>query len=105
MTVPLLATEWLWECANGCTVRARTTSADAPIPFHTCRHLRGLNAPLVPAGTRAKVEAVEREDYVGGELVQTDADGRPVMAIRTTRDEGMDCAILAPTATGTGKDA
>jgi hypothetical protein len=54
---------------------------------------------MVPAGTRAKVVAVEREDYIGSELVQTDADGRPVMAIVTTRDEGQDCTVLAPCAT------
>jgi hypothetical protein len=54
---------------------------------------------MIPAGTRCKIEAIDREDYVGDELVQTDGNGRPVMAIRTTRDDGVDCAILAPTAT------
>jgi hypothetical protein len=53
----------------------------------------------VPAGTRAKVETVERGDWVGRELVQTDGNGRPVMAIRTTRDDGIDCTVLAPCAT------
>jgi len=54
---------------------------------------------MVRAGTRCKVEALDREDYVGSEKVQTDANGRPVMAIRTTRDDGQDVAVLAPTAT------
>jgi hypothetical protein len=54
----------------------------------------------VPAGTRCKVEAVEREDYVGGEDVQYDDDGRPIMAVVTTRDEGNDVAVYAPTAHG-----
>lgn len=54
---------------------------------------------MIPVGTRCKVEAVDREDYVGQEDVQTDSNGRPVMAIRTTRDNGIDCAVLAPTAT------
>jgi hypothetical protein len=45
------------------------------------------------------VEAQEREDYVGKELVQTDGEGRPIMSVITTRDEGQDCAVLAPTAT------
>jgi hypothetical protein len=54
---------------------------------------------MVPDGLRCKVEAVEREDYVGKEMVQTDGDGRPVMAVVTTRDDGNDVAVLAPCAT------
>jgi hypothetical protein len=52
---------------------------------------------MVPAGTRAKVYAREREDYIGGELVQLH-EGRPVMSVITERDEGQDCAVFAPTA-------
>jgi hypothetical protein len=66
--------------------------------MHQCRGLVGLMAPLVPDGTRCKVEAVERGDYVGQEHVQTNGEGRPVMAVVTTRDDGRDCAILAPAA-------
>jgi hypothetical protein len=97
----LLGAERLWNCPN-CTLRARTTSPNAPMPFHACRGLAGLNAPLVPAGTRCKVEAVQREDYVGGDLVTTDGDGRPVMAVETTRDDGNDVAVFAPCATAGG---
>jgi hypothetical protein len=53
---------------------------------------------MVPAGTRCKVEAVEREDYVGRELVRVDGEGRPIMAVVTERDEGRDCAVFAPAA-------
>ena len=53
---------------------------------------------MVPAGMKAKVIAVEREDYVGKENVQTDGNGRPVMAVRTIRDEGEDVVVFAPTA-------
>jgi hypothetical protein len=59
---------------------------------------------MVPAGTKAKVEAKEREDYVGKEEVQTDGEGKPVMSIVTTRDEGQDCTVLAPTAQGSAKE-
>jgi hypothetical protein len=52
---------------------------------------------MVPAGTRAKVYAREREDYIGDELVQLH-EGRPVMSVITERDEGQDCAVFAPTA-------
>jgi len=57
--------------------------------------------PLVPKGTDCKVEAVERGDYVGQESVQIDVNGRPMMAVVTTRDDGQDCTVYAPTARGT----
>jgi hypothetical protein len=53
---------------------------------------------MVPAGTHCKIEVHVREDYVGKELVQTDANGRPVMSVVTTRDDGQDCTVYAPTA-------
>jgi hypothetical protein len=96
--VLLAAPERRWECPN-CDFTDVTQQAGPHVRFHPCAGLRGLSAPMVLAGTRAKVVAVEREDYVGGELVQTDDDGRPVMAIVTTRDEGQDCTVLAPCAT------
>ena len=55
---------------------------------------------MVPAGTNCKIEAVEREDYVNGEQIQTDGEGRPVMSVVTTRDDGQDCTVYAPTAVG-----
>jgi hypothetical protein len=57
----------------------------------------------VAAGTRAKVETKEREDYVGSESVTLDGDNRPIMAVITTRDNGTDCAVMAPTATTSGE--
>jgi hypothetical protein len=51
---------------------------------------------MVLSGTSCKVEAREREDYIGRDMVQTDGEGRPVMSVVTTRDEGTDCAVLAP---------
>lgn len=67
--------------------------------MHRCRGLAGLLAPLVPEGTRGKVEAIERGDYVRDEVVQRDAEGRPWMAVEVTRDDGTDRAVLAPCAT------
>jgi hypothetical protein len=58
----------------------------------------GLTAPMVPAGTKCKIEAVEREDFVGDEVVQRDGRGRPVMALITTRDDGQDATVYAPLA-------
>jgi hypothetical protein len=60
--------------------------------------LRGLTAPMVLAGTKAKVEIHEREDYIGSDKVQLH-EGRPVMSVVTTRDDGQDVAVFAPVAT------
>lgn len=96
----LLTPERRWECPN-CPATHVTREARPHTPFHACAGLRGLTAPFVPAGTKAKVEAVERGDYVGQEQVQADGEGRPVMSVVTTREDGQDCAVLAPTATAT----
>jgi len=100
--IPLLTPEHHWVCPN-CEATHVTHETRPHTPFHACKGLRGLSAPFVAAGTRAKVEAVERGDYVGTEQVQTDGEGRPVMSVVTTRDDGQDCAVLAPTAIGNGE--
>lgn len=89
-----------WHClGQGCESAAVTV--DGKTPMHRCRAVAGLMVPLAPEGTRGKIEAVERDDWVGRELVQTNADGRPVMSVVTTRDDGQDCTVYAPTAAGT----
>lgn len=97
MRAPLLTAEHHWVCPN-CTWTDVTHETEVHTRYHTCRP-SGLLAPMIPVGTRAKVEVLEREDYVGRELVQTDRNGRPVMSVVTTRDDGTDCAVYAPTAT------
>lgn len=88
----------LWTCPNCANeVRARPF----PARFHNCVGLRGLTAPMVPAGTKAKVEVHEREDYAGHDRV-TLHEGRPVMSIVTTRDDGQDVAVFAPAAGASG---
>ena len=93
MAVPLLTTITRWECPN-CDV-TDVTSGPVPNRFHTCAGLHELTAPLIPAGTRCKVEAEERGDYLRGEVQATGDDGRPYMGIRTTRDDGEDLAVNA----------
>lgn len=88
-----------WVCAKGCGSHARTV--DDKLPHHRCREMAGLMVALIPAGTKAKVEAVERGDYVGTDLVQRDAEGRVWMSTVVTRDEGQDCTVYAPCATAT----
>jgi hypothetical protein len=104
MSLALLTAEQRWECPN-CTLTQVTHDARTHTRFHPCFGLNGLTAPMVPAGTSCKVEAVEREDYVNGDLVQTDGEGRPVMSVVTTRDDGNDVAVLAPTATASFRGA
>lgn len=96
--IPLLSTERRWYCPN-CPLEEVTFEARPHSRFHTCPGLRGLTAPMLPVGTKAKVEARERDDYVGSEDVQLDPErGRPVMSVVTTRDEGQDVVVFAPTA-------
>lgn len=91
-----------WYCPN-CGKRDQTTEPRPHTRFHICPRLRGLTAPMLPAGTKAKVELREREDYVGTERVQLDPEmRRPVMSVVTTRDNGQDVAVFAPTATAKG---
>ena len=97
----LLAVEHHWECPN-CDVQAVTH--DEALPLHACAKFNGLTAPLVPAGTRCKVEAKEREDYLGSDTAQTDDEGHVYMSVVTTRDDGQDCVVLAPTATSHWSD-
>lgn len=102
MSVPILTRHQDWYCPN-CGKTDRTQDARPHTRYHTCPKLRFLSAPMLPTTTKAKVEVKEREDYVGGDLVQLDPErGRPVMTIVTTRDKGTDAMVFAPTATGTG---
>jgi hypothetical protein len=103
VSIPILNVERRWYCPN-CTVTDVTRRADVHQQMHNCRGLRGLIAPLLEVGTRAKVVAREREDYVGREDVQYDGEGRPVMSVETVRDEGNDLLVLAPVATATLRD-
>jgi hypothetical protein len=92
-----------WYCPN-CPLEETTHEAKPHTRFHACPGLRGLTAPMLPVGTTAKVEAVEREDYVGVEQVQLDPQQqRPVMSVVTTRDDGQDTIVFAPTAAGSGQ--
>jgi hypothetical protein len=89
-----------WECPS-CDLQQVTRRRDVHTQFHHCRGLAGLWAPMVAAGTRAKAEVNEREDYIGSEQVQLH-QGRPVMNLVVTRDDGQDCVIFAPAAGGAG---
>ena len=99
----LLAVERRWECPN-CDQTALTHETSPHSRFHACRGLFGLTAPMVPAGTRCKIVAHEREDYIGTEMVQYAGNARPIMNVITTRDDGQDCTVYAPCATASIRD-
>jgi hypothetical protein len=93
----ILTTEQHWACPN-CDV-TEVTQGQPGNRFHNCAGLKGLTAPMVPAGTKCKVEAMEREDYVGKEVLTYDTEGRPITAVNVTRDDGNDVVVFAPCAT------
>ncbi len=99
MTTALLTQEHHWVCPN-CDFTDVTHEARAHSRMHSCRGMVGMSMPMVPDGTKAKVELIERGDYINGDAVRTDMEGRPWMAAVTTRDEGQDCAVFAGHATG-----
>jgi hypothetical protein len=87
----------LYACSR-CDVTAPVANTTAGVPMHPCAGLSGMNVPLAPADRKSKVELFEREDYVGGELVQRDAEGRVWMSARVTTDETEHVVAYAPTA-------
>jgi len=91
--IPLLNPTRHWYCPN-CLVTSVTHEAQPHTRYHICAGLNGLTAPMIAVGTRAKVTAVDREDYIGNEQV-----GR-TMAVVTERDNGQDVAVFAPLAKG-----
>jgi len=98
--VILQAPEQRWTCGN-CSDTAVTHGQ--PNRFHRCRGLAGILAPMVRDGQRSRVVVLEREDYIGSEIVQYDGNGRPVMAVSTEHWDGSnDLIVKAPTAQGLG---
>lgn len=89
-----------WRCpACGLTDRTQGNVANR---MHHCPKMGGLVTPFVREGVAAKVEMREREDHVNGETGLRYANGKAVMSIVTTRDNGQDTTVFAPTATARG---
>ena len=109
MTIPVLELplqHWYCPaCGRQATTRARPhQGSSVAVEFHPCPKLRGLRTPMLRQGVKGKVELREREDMVGDEMVALDPErGRPVQSIVTTRDNGQDVTVFAPTATLHGK--
>lgn len=96
----MLLDAWTDWCCPNCDVTDRTR----PLPpgsarMHVCAGLHMLLAPLVLAGTSCQVIAVERQDYLNGEIQATGDDGKAYMAVRTDyRDGRNDIMVNAPLA-------
>lgn len=97
MSTPILNPQQRWYCPE-CGVTAVTHDATPHTRYHTCAGLKGLEAPLLPAGTKGHLRAVEREDYLGNQIGTQDGEGRQIMSIVTEREDGQDVNVLAPTA-------
>ena len=85
------------ECSSTLFLRVRS---EKPV-LHKCSGHGGMLLPMVQDGVKAHVTLVEREDYIGHEVVQMH-EGRPIMAVSITREDGEDRVIFAPTAVGGG---
>jgi len=95
--VLLTPPEHRWVCLS-CDLKEVTHEQRPHTRMHACAELGGLTVPMVPEGTRGENRVVEREDYIGSEVVRLHG-GRPVMNVTTVRDDGIDCTVFAPTAT------
>ena len=103
MSVAVLQPQTHWVCPN-CTLEQVTVETRPHTRYHACPGLYGMTAPMIEVGKKVKVYAVERQDYVGKEIVTLDARGRPIMAVVTERENGTDALVFAPLATGSVKE-
>jgi hypothetical protein len=87
-----------WYCPNCGTTDQTLAMPPDSSQYHPCPGLHGLNAPLVRAGVKAKVEALERQDYLCKDTQTTGDNGVVYMAIHTERDDGDDLVVHAPVA-------
>lgn len=94
-TLPILRTVTEWYCP-ACRREDVSFLPGPHVRGHICPRLGDLSVPFVRKGVRAKLEAHVREDYVGRERVTLDVNGRPIMSVTTTRDDGQDVAVYAP---------
>lgn len=98
MTV-LITAHTDWYCPK-CGKTDQTRESRPHSRYHDCPGFFGMSTPMVQQGISAKIETHEREDYIGNDKVQTDSRGRPIMSMVTTKDNGTDVRVYAPTATG-----
>lgn len=90
----ILSGETQWECPN-CDTKDVCNVKPGQQRMHDCPGLHNLVAPLVPVGTRCKVERNLWEDYVRyDDAVRKGDDGKPVSSVTVTREDGTDIAVF-----------
>jgi hypothetical protein len=93
-----------WECPNCDRTSVTRLPGVVHQQLHPCPGLGGIIAPYVEAGTRAKVTANVREDFVRhsglgggiGESLTYDDRGRPITSVSVERDSGVSCVAYVP---------
>ena len=103
MNTQIIQTITEWYCP-ACKREDTTLEQNPHVRLHPCPKMYGMSTPYVKKGVKAKLIALERQDYVGGEIVQTDDRGRPIMSIVTEREDGQDAIVFAPVAVGSTKE-
>jgi hypothetical protein len=76
----------IWVCEH-CTIRFKTHPS-AMTPLHPCKGLHGMRVPLIREDSGHHLRLVEREDYIGGDDVRVDDEGRPVMRAEVEHAHG-----------------
>lgn len=100
MSVPILDATRVWECP-ACQLRDRTSGPQTN-RYHPCPALGGLTAPMVDVThhdlnpTAQRLRVIDRDDYVGSEIVTTTNTGRPAMAVDLERADGSNDRIVFP---------
>lgn len=102
MDIPILQPRHEWACPN-CSLRDVTAESRPHSRMHACAGMSGITAPMLPLrdveNKGARVVVKVREDYVGSEIVTTDENGTPIMAVETEYADGhTDLAVMAPMA-------
>lgn len=86
--LPLFDAPDHWVCPNCACTDTTPRLPPGASRYHACPGLHGLNAPLVRKGSDVKVEAHEREDYLGADMQATGDDGKAYMNVQVTRADG-----------------
>jgi hypothetical protein len=95
--IPVLRPTQHWTCPN-CTTEDVTHEARPHTRFHTCRGLRGLTAPLVPAGTNAAAGVASGAGTAHGAAVSL----APVSGVAEGTGTASDATVTASGAAASG---
>ncbi len=87
----------LYVCEK-CPAIRRVHVADTRVPMHNCAGRALMSVPLILQDSGHHVRLVEREDYVNGDDVQTDAEGTPWMRAEVETADTVNVWVYAPVA-------